>query len=291
MIQIIANGVVAGSIYALVALGLGLIYTAVRFLHLGHGAVYTAGAYTAYAAIAMLSWNAAAGLILGVVVGVMLGVLMEIIVYRSLRTLGSSALVLLVCSLGMLVVIQNTISMLFGDQPRVLRFGDVEEGLLLLGARLTKIQLLIVIASLSLSIATSALIAKTKFGRILRAVANDPELARVCGINLNRTILATFMLGSGLASIAGILIGIENSLTPAMGFNALMMAMAAVIIGGAGSIRGSLFGGLLVGLAQHVGLWKLNTQWQDAVVFVILILFLILRPQGFFGRPLIRKTV
>lgn len=291
MTQIFANGIIAGSIYALVALGFGLIYGIGRFFHFAHGAVYVASAYVVYTTTVLLHWHAAAGICIGITFGVALGGLMEIVVYRHLRKSGSSSVVLLVASLGILVCIQNAVSLVFGDQPRVLRLGDVEKGVLLFSARVTKIQIAIVFASSVLSLGTWALLCGSRIGRVVRAVANDRELARICGISVDRAILITFAIASALSSIAGIMIGMDTDLTPAMGFNALLMAVAAVIVGGVGSVPGSLLGGLLVGMAQHLGVWKLPTQWQDAIVFLILILFLLLRPQGFLGKPLRRATV
>jgi branched-chain amino acid transport system permease protein len=291
MMQILTNGIIAGSIYALVALGFGLIYSTARFFHIAHGAIYTASAYTAYTFSVLLGWHPASGILFGVVAGTALGALMEISVYRVLRRFGSSAVVLLIASLGMLVCIQNAISTVFGDRPRVLRFGEVEEGLLIPGAHITKIQMTIVVVSLLLSTGTWVLLRGSRFGRMLRAVAGDRELASAYGINTDKTILVTFLLGSALASIAGVLIGMDTNLTPAMGFNALLMGIVAAIVGGVGSVPGSFIGGLFIGLAQHLGVWKLPTHWQDAIVFTILILFLLLRPQGFFGKPVRRVTV
>jgi branched-chain amino acid transport system permease protein len=291
MMQILTNSIIAGSIYALVALGFGLIYSTARFFHIAHGAIYTASAYTAYTVSVLLGWHPASGILLGIIVGTALGALMEISVYRVLRRIGSSAIVLLIASLGMLLCIQNAISMIFGDRPRVLRFGEVEEGSLISGAYITRIQITIVVGSVLLSLGTWALLRASRFGRTLRAVASDRELAAAYGIDADKTILVTFLLGSALASIAGVLIGIDTNLTPAMGFNALLMGIVAAIVGGVGSVPGSLLGGLFIGLAQHLGVWKLPTHWQDAIVFTILILFLLLRPQGFFGKPVRRVTV
>jgi branched-chain amino acid transport system permease protein len=126
---------------------------------------------------------------------------------------------------------------------------------------------------------------------ILRAVANDSELSSALGLNSGRVIAVAFALGSALAGVAAIFIAYDTDLTPMMGFRAILMGVVAVIVGGVGSIPGALVGGLFVGLAQHLGVWKLPTQWQDAIVFLILIVFLVLRPQGFLGKPLKRAAV
>ena len=125
----------------------------------------------------------------------------------------------------------------------------------------------------------------------MRAVANDSELARVAGIESDKIILLTFALGSALAGIAGILVALDVDMTPTMGMNALMMGVVAVIIGGVGSIPGIALGALLLGMAQHLGVWFISSQWQDAIAFVILLLFLLFRPQGFLGKKVKTATL
>ena len=125
----------------------------------------------------------------------------------------------------------------------------------------------------------------------MRAVANDAQLFDISGLNSDRVIFWTFAIGSGLAGIAGILISFALDMTPTMGMNALLMGVVAVIIGGVGNLPGVVLGTLLLALAQHIGLWYLSSQWQDAIAFVILLLFLIFRPQGFLGKKVKKTTI
>ena len=125
----------------------------------------------------------------------------------------------------------------------------------------------------------------------MRAVANDAQLSDISGLNSDRVIFWTFAIGSGLAGIAGILISFDLDMTPTMGMNALLMGVVAVIIGGVGNLPGVVLGALLLALAQHIGLWYLSSQWQDAIAFVILLVFLIFRPQGFLGKKVKKATV
>jgi branched-chain amino acid transport system permease protein len=288
--QLFVNGLIAGSIYALVALGFGLIYSTTRFFHFAHGAVYAVGAYLTYA-----FWLAGLSLYVAIPVAVVgtsiLGALLEIGVYRPLRRKNASSLILLLASLGLFIVIQNLISLVFGDDTKTIRSGVVTEGLPIVGARITPIQITIIVASALLLVACWILMKKTKMGKAMRAVANDPELARVVGIESDKVILLTFVLGSALAAVAAILISLDTDMTPLMGFYALLMGVVAVIAGGIGSIPGAALGGLLVGMAQHLGVWKISTQWQDTIVFLILIFFLLFRPQGFLGRVVKKATI
>jgi branched-chain amino acid transport system permease protein len=288
--QLLVNGLIAGGIYSLVALGFGLIYSTTRFFHFAHGGVYAAGAYLTYACW-LSGLNLYAAIPLAVIGTSILGALLDIGIYRPLRKKGASSLILLIASLGLFTVIQNLISLLFGDDTKTIRSGTVTEGLPIFGARITPIQIAIIIISTLMILLCWLLMKKTKIGKAMRAVANDPELARVIGIESDRVILFTFALGSALAAVAAILISLDTDMTPMMGFYALLMGVVAVIAGGVGSIPGAALGGLLVGMAQHLGVWKLPTQWQDTIVFLILIFFLLFRPQGFLGKAVKKAAV
>ena len=289
--QLLLNGIIAGSAYALIALGFGLIYSTGRFFHFAHGAVYTAGAYLAYLFYVKLDFSFPFSILLSILTTALLGCSIEILIYRPLRKKKAHSNVFLLSSIGLFIVLQNFLSLIFGDDTKSIRSGIVIEGFPVIGARITLIQIATIGVSIVLCLATWAVLRFTRIGRMIRAVANDAELSEIVGVNSKRVFLSVFAMGSGLAAIAAILISLDTDLTPTMGFNALLMGVIAVIIGGVGSIPGSFWGGLFVGLAQNVGVWKLPTQWQDSIVFLILILFLLLRPQGIFGRPLRKATV
>ena len=226
---------------------------------------------------------------LAIVSSAIVGILIELSIYKPLRRKGTTPLILLLASLGIYIVLQNIISMIFGDDTKTLRSGIVREGLEVFGARITPIQIAIIAVSILLLIGCRALIKYTKMGTAMRAVASDPDLAVISGINSDRVILFTFALGSALAGVAAILVSFDIDMTPTMGMNALMMGVVAVIIGGVGSIPGAALGGFLLAFAQNFGVWKISSQWQDAIAFIILLLFLLYRPYGFFGKK-IRKV-
>ena len=216
---------------------------------------------------------------------------MEFFPYLPLRRKGASPLVLLLASLGIYVVLQNIISMTFGDDIKSIRSGPVKEGLNVFGARITPIQVFTIVVSVVLVIAVAVLLKKMKMGKAMRAVASDPKLANVCGLDSDRVILLAFAIGSVLAGVAGILVALDVDMTPTMGMNALMMGIVAVIIGGVDSIIGIILGALLLGLAQNLGVWYISSQWQDAIAFAILLIFLLFRPQGFMGKRVVKATV
>jgi branched-chain amino acid transport system permease protein len=181
--------------------------------------------------------------------------------------------------------------MIFGDGTKTIRMGTVHEGIALFGARITTLQAVLIVSALLLFLAAGVILRHTKAGMQMRALASSSELARAVGVDTNRVILLVFIAGSGLAGAAGILMGYDTDLTPLMGFRALLMAIAAVIVGGVGSPMGAIIGGFGIGLISQLAALWLPVHWQEVIVFAVLILFLLIRPRGVFGKPLRARTV
>lgn len=261
-----------------------MIYQTTRFFNFAHGAIYTFGAYFAYLFYIQLGLERTIAFPLACIATMVLGVGLEVMVYKPMRTRKATDLTLLLASLGLYIVLQNIISMVWGDDTKTMRRGEVVEGHEFVGARITDIQIAIIVTSFVLMTLMALILTRTKFGKALRALSNDPELARLSGINSDRYILYAFAIGSFLAAVAAIMISFDTDMTPTMGFNALVMGVIAVIVGGIGSLPGAALGGLLIGLAQNLGVWQLPSKWQDTIAFVILILFLLFRPYGILGK-------
>lgn len=234
--QLLVNGIIAGSIYSLVAVGFAIIYQTTRFFHFAHGAVYTFGAYFAFLFYIQLGLDSVIAFPLACICAALIGVICEIIIYKPMRNRKATDLTLLIASLGLYIVLQNIISMLWGDDTKTMRTGEVVEGHEFLGARITDIQIVIIVTSIVLITLIALMLSQMKFGKALRALANDPELARLSGINSDRYIMYAFAIGSFLAAIAAIMISFDTDMTPTMGFNALVMGVIAVIVGGIGSL-------------------------------------------------------
>ncbi len=282
--QLVLNGVIAGAIYALVGLGFALLYRTVRFFHFAHGAVYAVGAYAAYGIAAGLGAPAVGVWLLGIGVAAVVGVAIDRLVYRPLRTRKAPALILLIASFGAFIFLQNLLQLIFGAQILTMRTGAVKEGHHVLRAVITDTQIVIMMAAFAVLMGLWILERWTRLGKETRAVADDGLAASVVGVNPERVILWTFVIGSALAGLAGILISYETNIEPTMGFNALLKGIIASIIGGIGSIPGAALGGLLLGLAENLGIWKLPAMWKDTIAFGILIIFLLVRPQGILGK-------
>jgi branched-chain amino acid transport system permease protein len=281
--QLLLNGLISGIIYALIALGFTIIYRAVKYFHFAHGVVFAVGAYIVYTFIVHLRFNALISYFAAIAFAALLGIVINRFVYLPLRKRNAPNLVYLIVSFGVFIFLQNLIQLIFSAQILTLRTGPVKVGHHILGAIITDNQILIIISSLVLFFLCWFFIQKTKFGKAIRAVADDPIGARVVGINSEKIIMIAFAIGSALAGAAGILISLETNIEPTMGFNAILKGIIASIIGGIGSIPGALFGGLFLGLAENLGIWKIQAGWKDAIAFVILILFLLLRPSGIMG--------
>lgn len=281
--QLIINGLISGSVYALVALGFTVIYRTVKFFHFAHGVVYAAGAYIAYTFAISLGVNPIISFFLAAILAGVIGVLIDRLVYKPLRKRKAPNLVFLIASFGIFIFIQNLLQLIYGAQILTIRTGPVKEGHHFLGAVITDTQILILAVGVMLCVGLWLFIKKSKLGKAMRAVADDRIAASVVGINPEKIILASFAIGSALAGAAGILISLETNIEPTMGMNAILKGIIASIIGGIGSIPGAMFGGLFLGIAENLGIWKISAGWKDCIAFVILIAFLLFRPGGIMG--------
>ncbi|MFC1565134.1 branched-chain amino acid ABC transporter permease [candidate division KSB1 bacterium] len=290
-IQIIVNGVIASCIYTLYAIGFSLIYSTVGFFHFAHAAIFTAGAYLTFL---FYNWGGLSlhmAVIISLILSSAIGCCMELFIYRPLRKKEASPLSLLIASLGIYIVLQNLISLIFGDYKKSLRSDSVQEGISFFSARITPVQLIIIIIGFILLVVLTIWIKKSKNGKQIRAVSNNPVLSNIVGVDSNKIILTVFALGSVIAGLAGILVSFDVDMTPTMGMNALMMGVVVTIIGGIGSIPGVVLGSFLLGMSQHFSIWILDSQWQETVAFIILLLFLLFRPQGFLGKTIKKVTI
>ena len=291
IVQLIMNGLMAGASYALLALGFCIIFSTVRFIPFSHAIPYTTAAYSVYLLVNYLGLPLWLASLSSVIIAGLIGCLPEITVYRQLRKNRVSPSILMLTSLGLLIAFQSTVSLLFGDQTLVIQSRLDISIYKLLGARLTSVQLTVLIVTVILFLAAWWFSRSTRIGKIQRAVASNPELALILGVTTELIHIGVFAVGSGIAGVAGILAAHDTDAVPTMGFNSLLMGVVATVVGGIGSIPGAVLGGLLVGLVQHLAVWKLPTLWQDGIVFLILIFFLFIRPQGILGNPLKKTSI
>lgn len=288
-IQIIINIIIAWSIYTLVAIGFALIYQTTRFFHFAHAIIFTSGAYFAFLFNQILGWSYYTAIPAAIILALFVGSLMEITIYKHLRKKKASSIILLLASLGIYIVLQNLISLFFGDDTKSIRSWEVREGINVFGAYITPVQIIIIVTSIVLVILVAVYLRLAKTGKAMRIVSSDSELANISGIKSDRIILIAFAIGSALAGIAGILFALDVDMTPTRGMNMLLMGVVAMIIGGVGSVWGIVLGSLLLATAQNLAVWFISSQWMDASAFLLLLIFLLFKPEGFMGKK-IRKA-
>lgn len=282
-LQIFANTLITASIYLLIAASFSLIYHPTKFFHIAHAVIITSSAYLTFLFTNQLALPFAIAVSGAIAGAVCVGLLCEILFYRVMRKRNAPSLAYLLASIGLYTVLQNCISLLFGDDTKIIRTGQVTIGNEIFGAYVTDVQIVTILVSASLFVAVNLFLQFTTAGKAIRAVSSNPPLCDIYGINSNRIILVAFGVGSSLAAIAGILSAMDTNMTPTFGFNLLLYGVVAMIIGGVGSTRGLAAGALLVATAQQLAAYYIDTKWMDAVTYIILIAFLIWKPLGFSG--------
>ncbi|MBS3128922.1 branched-chain amino acid ABC transporter permease [Candidatus Woesearchaeota archaeon] len=342
-VQLVLNSILAGGIYALIALGYTMVYGVLKFINFAHGEIFMIGAYTAYAASVALPMQVAvpfswfmsilvvlflayhipfdsffkkrvwyqyliiAGILLvvaksisyfflyllvhalplwisaliSIIVCAILGFVIEKVGYKKLR--GKDRLTPLITAIGFSIILQALALLMFGGEIRSFEY-KTQESYEVFGASITPHQLLIILTSIIIMILLHLFLKYTKYGKAMRAVTDNMDVAKIIGINPDKVISLVFMIGSGLAAVAGILIGIEQNLHPTMGIVPGIKAFTAAVIGGIGNIYGAVLGGYFIGFAENIGIWFIPSGYKDAIAFVILLLMLLLKPSGFFGQ-------
>lgn len=284
LFQLAVNGVIAGSAYALLALGFGIIYGTTRTFHFAHGAVYTLAGYVFYHTLVVFGAPFFVGVVAALAVAGVLGPAMERFIYRPLRTSGASEMEVLLSSLGLYVLIENLIIILWRSDPRTVPVLDsLQQGIEVGPVWVTGLQVLVLLASLILWGALFLFLKRTKPGKAIRALAADPEMTEIVGISEEGVRVLVYALGSVLAGISAIFSAIDAGIAPSSGMNALLIATISVIVGGTSSISGGVAGGFLIGLAENVGIWQIASEWKQAIAFGVLVVFILLRPTGLIG--------
>jgi branched-chain amino acid transport system permease protein len=284
VLQLIVYGLISGSILALGAIGLTLIYGILNFANFAHGDLMALGAYLVLffkVSLALPMWLA---FLLGVLCTAVLGVCLDRVWFRPLRQRQARAAILAISSLGLALILQNLIRMLWGPQvqyySRTIHFPFTVP---LLQVRLNMQQVLIFAVALGLVILVSLFLQRTKLGKAMRATSDNFDLALVSGIDTERVVLWTWLLGAGLAAAGGVLLGMSVRLQPIMGWDLLLPIFAAAILGGIGSPYGAMAGAVIIGLAEELSTPFIPNEYKTAVSLVLLVLVLLVRPRGLFA--------
>jgi len=290
-VQLLINSLITASHVALLGCGFFLILSVTRFFNFAHGAIYLLAPYLALALTKYCAVPLALACILGIIMATAVGVLLDQSVFRPLSRSKASSLVLLLASLGLYVVLENLVSLSMGSGTQILWQRPVFEGYAIGMARITAIQIVSIIGALGVVISLLLLLRLTRTGLWIRAVADDPELAECSGIHFNYVRSMAFAVGTGLAAVSGILAGLDVPLTPAMGLHPLMLCFVAVVIGEPFGLVGVAVASFVLGLARSYGAWFVGTEWQDATVFVLFIVALLIGKVRLFSNAAKKVTV
>ena len=295
IIQQLINGLILGSFYALVALGYSMVYGIIKLLNFAHGDVYMTGAFVCLSTFSVVQgflpgWP---GIILSIVVAMIIsgfvGYLSQRFAYRPM--LQAPRLSLLITAIGVSLVIYNIAMVITNSQPLFFTSGlDNSAGIRFGGLTITYIQLILLITSAGLMLGLNFFIKGTMIGKAMRAISLDQDTCRLMGINVNKVIALTFIIGSALAAVAGGLACVYyGNVQYNMGYTIGIKAFTAAVIGGIGSIPGAMLGGILLGILEAIGTQFLDSSWKDVFAFGLLIIMLIFRPNGLFGKSEIER--
>lgn len=283
------NGLQAGSIYALVALGYSMVYGIIKLLNFAHGDIIMVGAYLVWFVIIRLALSPILAVIVAIAGCVLLGVSIEKVAYKPLR--GSPRISLLITAIGVSFLLENVAQMVFGASSKTVPEFITIPALQLGSISVSGTAVLTFVVTAASMIALTFLVQRTKMGKAMRAVSEDTEAAQLMGININRTISFTFVLGSALAGIASVLYcAAYPQATPTLGSMLGLKAFVAAVLGGIGSIPGAMIGGFAIGLAEALVSAAGLSVWKDGVVFAILIIVLLVKPSGIMGRSMQEKV-
>lgn len=283
------NGLSIGGVYALIALGYTMVYGIIKLINFAHGEIFMFGAYVGMIAVMNFNMPIYLAFVIAMAVTALFGVIIERVAYKPLRK--SSRTAALITAIGVSFLIQNGVLMIMG--ANIYAFPQVipNKFFTVFGLRLNMLQLVIFATSIALMIILQFIVSKTKLGRAMRSVAVDKDAAALMGVNVDNVITITFAIGSALAAAAGIMVGLYYiKVFPFMGFTPGLKAFVAAVFGGIGIIPGAMIGGFAIGLIETYVAGYGSTLYKDAVVFIILILILLVKPSGLLGKNVKEKV-
>ncbi|NOR59221.1 MAG: branched-chain amino acid ABC transporter permease [Methanosarcinales archaeon] len=282
MLQLIINGIVLGSIIALAAIGLTMVYGVLNFANFSHADFMALGAYIAFVLNVALGLNIILSFFIAVAIAGALGVLLDFLVWKPMRRKNADLVSLVIISIGLSLIVRNAIIFIWGGSTRNFDL-PVRRGIEMLGVTITHNQLIGLGTAILFMVLVHFFLKNTKLGKAMRAISDDINLARMSGIDSDKVIMWMWFIGIGLAGVAGILYGLETTIRPNMGWFLILPMFAAVILGGIGNPYGAMVGGMIIGLSQELSMLILPSEYKMGVSLGIMILVLLFKPKGLFG--------
>jgi branched-chain amino acid transport system permease protein len=289
--QIVINIIYSSFLYLIISLSFSIIYSVSKFFHLAHAVAITFGAYIAY----YFSVSLNLPIIVSIGISIFFSIISILIIcnflYLPLLNKKVPPFMILIASLGIYIILENLLAFIAGNDVKTFNSIVNSYSYNVFDSYITNFHILTILTGIIAIVISNILTKYSLLGKKIRAIASNEKLSNIFGINSNKIILWSFLYGTALASIAGILVSFDTGLTPTMGFNLLLYGVVAMIIGGAGSTWGLIGGSLLLATAQHLGAYYIDSKWMDTIAYIILILFLIWKPLGFSGKELKKVEV
>jgi branched-chain amino acid transport system permease protein len=297
--QQLINGLALGAVYALIALGYTMVYGILQLINFAHGEVYMLGAYLGIIVLGVLTtlgltaYSLPLSLLLTAIISMAFcaayGAVIERVAYRPLRN--ATKLAPLISAVGMSIILQNFVMLAQGKEYKNLPPLFPSEGFTIFGANVSPVQMFILTASIMIMVGLQFFVVKTRLGKAMRATSQDRVMAGLVGIDINRVISITFMIGSALAAVAGVMVTLYYGVVHFfMGYLAGIKAFTAAVLGGIGSIPGAMLGGFMLGLIENFGASYISSVYKDAFAFLVLIIVLVIRPSGLLGQKSVDKV-
>jgi branched-chain amino acid transport system permease protein len=282
LLQLLIQGLGSGALYAVLGLSFGIIFNTTRVFHFAHGAVFSLGSYIVYLSVTALGLPLAAAMLVAACVTAGAGMACELLIYRPLRRRGAPPLLWFLASFAVLIIAQNILLLLFGGVPVTLTSGAIAS-VRLFGVRVSELVMWKITAGGTAAAVIALLLYRTRLGKELRAIVSNPEMARIAGIDLERSYLVAYAIGSALTVPAGAIALFDQGASPDLGEMPLLIATVAVFSGGIGSFMGGALGGMLLGLIGAIAIYWTNASYQTTIALAVLTAFLLLRPNGLLG--------
>lgn len=288
-LQLLINGIIVGSLYALLGISFTAIFAPTKIFHFMHASIYVFSGYFLYQFAMGWGWPLPLAILASILLAGGMGVLAEQIIYSPLRKMGAGSMEMLLSSFGGYVILQNLILLIWKSDPRTVKIPEVLKNGIPVGLlTFTPLDVITIITSGVALLAVALFMRSTKVGKAMRAVENDTLGATIVGIPTQRVRYMSFFLGSILVAVAAAFIVMDKGLEPTIGVNAVLVATVAMIVGGVGSYSGAALAGLMIGIAENLGIWQIPSEWKSTITFSVLVLFILFRPRGFFGHRMTR---
>jgi len=284
LIQLLMNSIIIGSVYGLMSQSFSLLYSTIPFFNMTHGSISAIAGYITYMLLHLFGWNIVPSIFIALSVAAFISFAFDRYIYMPLRQKGGSGMILLVASLGVYTMMEAIITIAYNPQFKTLGKINGSKVFNIFGAYISSVQLITVIINLLVLFSFIILLKKTLFGKLIRAISNNKDLAFILGVRTDLFIGFVFGICGFVAAIAGVLAGFDTGLEPVMGFSMLFKGIIAAIIGGMGCVYGAFFGALFLGFVENLGVMVFASEWRDTIAFILLIIFLYFKPQGIFVK-------